>query len=433
MRRSGQARGKGVSAAVGKWLRSCLLLGVLSPLAHADGTEIDWSGHVKGRGLFATHPGNSVLRDALGATSADAESDLRLNLALDRGRFSVALDYQALIAVGDSRSLATDAALPGAQFLPVPDDRRRLMDLSRSLTSDPDLTVLQRVDRAWLGYSRDAFALRVGRQALTWGGGLFFSPLDIVNPFDPAFIDREYKIGDDMLFAQWQLENGDDLQFAYVMRRNPLDGRLTDREATAAVKYHRVVGDSEFDLLIAENYGRTTAGISLNRSLGGAIWRADVIAGDADSWTVEFLSNLSYSWMWGGKNVSGAIEYYYNGFGQKGSRYDIASLNGNPELLGRLVRSETFTLGRNYLGAGLTVELTPLWTVTPNLLANLDDPSALLQLVARGSLGDNLTLLTALNLNIGPDGSEYGGLPTPLPGQFLSRSAGLFAQLAWYF
>lgn len=410
-----------------------LLLAALPVLVLADETRLDWSGHVKGRALFATHPDNSILRDALGEMSADGESDLRLNLAVDRGRISAALDYQALVAVGDSRSLATGAALPGAQFLPVPDDRRRLMDLSRSLTSDDDLALLHRVDRAWLGYSGDTVVVRVGRQALTWGGGLFFSPLDIVNPFDPAFIDTEYKIGDDMLFAQLQRKNGDDVQFAYVARRDPADGRLTDREATAAVKYHRVAGDSEFDLLIAKNYGRTTAGVSLNRSLGGAIWRADIIVSDADEWTLEFLTNLSYSWMWAGKNVSGALEYYYNGFGQKDGRYDTAALNGNPELLGRLTRSETFSLGQNYLAGGVTVELTPLWSVTPNLLANLDDPSALLQLVARGSLGDNLTFLAALNLNIGPDGSEYGGLPTPLPGQFLSRSAGFFAQLAWYF
>lgn len=411
-----------------------LLLFVALPItAVADETRVDWSGHIKGRGLFASHPDNSVLRDALAATSADGESDLRLNLAVDRGRLRLALDYQALVAVGDSRSLATGAALPGAQFLPVPDDRRRLMDLSRNVTSDDDFAVLHRVDRAWLGYSGDAFVVRVGRQALTWGGGLFFSPLDIVNPFDPAFIDTEYKVGDDMLFAQLQRDNGDDLQFAYVARRDPIDGRLTDREATAALKYHRVSGDNEYDLLIAENYGRTTAGLSFGRGLGGAIWRAELIVSNAEQWTAEFLTNLSYSWMWRGKNVSGAIEFYHNGFGQKGERYDATSLNNNPDLLARLARSETFTLGRNYLGAGVTVEATPLWTVTPNLLVNLDDPSALLQLVARGSLGDNLTLLAALNVNLGADGSEYGGLPTPLAGQYLSRSAGLFAQMAWYF
>ncbi len=77
--------------------------------------------------------------------------------------------------------------------------------------------------------------------------------------------------------------------------------------------------------------------------------------------------------------------------------------------------------------------MSPLWSITPNLFANLDDPSALLQVIAQHSLGDNLTLLGAVNLSIGPDGSEYGGIETGLPNQFLSRSAGLFAQLAWYF
>ena len=127
------------------------------------------------------------------------------------------------------------------------------------------------------------------------------------------------------------------------------------------------------------------------------------------------------------------MEYYFNGYGQKNGRYDPASLAANPELFRRLVRGETFSLARNYVAMGLTVEVSPLWTVTPNLFANLDDDSALLQVVAQHSLGDNLTVLAALNLSIGPDGTEYGGIETAPPGRYLSRSGGVFAQIAWYF
>jgi len=37
---------------------------------------------------------------------------------------------------------------------------------------------------------------------LSWGNGLVFSPMDIVNPFDPTAVDTEYKAGDDMLYGQ---------------------------------------------------------------------------------------------------------------------------------------------------------------------------------------------------------------------------------------
>ena len=44
-----------------------------------------------------------------------------------------------------------------------------------------------------------------------------------------------------------------------------------------------------------------------------------------------------------------------------------------------------------------------------------------------------MEFIGALNLPIGPDGSEYGGIALDTPGVFLSTDLGLFAQLAWYF
>jgi hypothetical protein len=77
--------------------------------------------------------------------------------------------------------------------------------------------------------------------------------------------------------------------------------------------------------------------------------------------------------------------------------------------------------------------MTPLWTVTPTVFVNIADPSALLQIVTSYSLSDNMTFLGSINLPIGPDGSEFGGIESGSPDRYLSRGAGLFAQLAWYF
>ena len=131
--------------------------------------------------------------------------------------------------------------------------------------------------------------------------------------------------------------------------------------------------------------------------------------------------------------MSGVLEVYHNGFGQRGGNYDPSSLAGNPELLQRLARGELYTLGRDYLALSTTIEMTPLWTLTPNLFTNLADGSALLQLVSQNNLGDNLTFLGALNLPIGPDGSEYGGIETGEPDQYFSTDLGIFVQISWYF
>ena len=98
-----------------------------------------------------------------------------------------------------------------------------------------------------------------------------------------------------------------------------------------------------------------------------------------------------------------------------------------------LDRGELFAPGRHYVAANVLVEMSPLWTVTQTLLFNIEDPSALVQLITSYSLGDNMTFLASLNLPVGPNGSEFGGIDAGLPGRYLSRGVGVFAQLAWYF
>jgi hypothetical protein len=79
------------------------------------------------------------------------------------------------------------------------------------------------------------------------------------------------------------------------------------------------------------------------------------------------------------------------------------------------------------------IEVTPLWVLTPTLLANVSDPSALFQLVSSYSVSDDMTFLASINVPLGPKGSEFGGIDSGLPDRYLSGGAGLFAQIAWYF
>jgi hypothetical protein len=67
------------------------------------------------------------------------------------------------------------------------------------------------------------------------------------------------------------------------------------------------------------------------------------------------------------------------------------------------------------------------------VLANLGDPSSLVQVIAQGSLGDNAVFIGTLSLPVGPSGTEFGGIDAGVPGRYLSNGPGLFAQFAWYF
>jgi hypothetical protein len=105
----------------------------------------------------------------------------------------------------------------------------------------------------------------------------------------------------------------------------------------------------------------------------------------------------------------------------------------NPDLLKRLERGELFTLARHYIATSMTVEMNPLLMLIPNFFVNLQDPSALAQIVVQYDWKQNLMVLGALNIPIGPDGSEYGGTATAVDDLYFSTGPSLFAQLAWYF
>lgn len=410
-----------------------LLLLLAAAASPAVAAEYEVGGHVKPRVTADWYPADSVFRQAIGAGALDAQAELRVNIEGRDGPWSFDAAWQLFAAVGDRNALSvtpTISPFAGGR----PDDARRLMDLTDVVEDEGKRLALHRLDRLALGFASEDLVIRAGRQAITWGNGLAFTPMDIVNPFDPTAIDTEYKAGDDMLYGQYLFPNGHDLQAAVVFRRDPATGDIDSRERTSALKYHAVFERAELDLLLAEHYDRTTIGIGGNLNVGGAVLRGDVVVADTAGGTAtEVVASVSYSWVWGGRNVSGLVEYFHSDYGLPGGRYDAAAVVADPLLGSRLQRAETFTLGQNYMAAGATVELTPLLLVTPNLFWNLDDDSALLQLVSRFSVSDNAEFLTALNVPLGPSGSEFGGIDAGIPGLYVAVDASLFAQFAYYF
>lgn len=399
----------------------------------------EFGGHLKTRGTLQTFPDDSAINALTGSSARDLNMELRLLFSADKGPWDFRSDGQAIMLYGDTVEYTRDLIeqQPGYEqlFGGFINDDRRWWDLTYKIEDQDNRVVTGRLDRLYLGYTGKSASLRIGRQAISWGNGLFFTPMDIVNPFDPTQVDTEYKAGDDMLYGQYLRAGGDDLQGAYVIRRDPVSGNVESDQSTLAVKYHGLAGVNEFDLLVASHYGDALLAVGGGRDVGGAVWRSDLVLSDTDDDGIvaQFVLNSSYSWVWGGKNVSGSAEYYYNGFGQDDGCYSPDCLAGNPDLVERIARRQLFTLGRHYLGGSLAVEWTPLFTLTPNLFWNVGDNSALLQLVTQNSLGEDLVLLGALGVPLGSNGTEYGGIETGNPDVYLSSDFSLFLQLGWYF
>lgn len=398
--------------------------------------KTDWSfgGHSKYQYILTQIPKDSVLQDISGDKLQDHNLAVRLKVSARRERLGFEAHAQFITVHSETLSGLRD--LP-ALFLPggdVINDDRRWFNLTHEFHDQGKNATLARLDRINVSYTGDKTVIRFGRQAISWGNGLLFTPMDILNPFDPAAVDKEYKSGDDMLYAQYLLDNGNDIQAVGVVRRNPINGEIEQDQSSLAVKYHGFWGGNEFDILLAGHYGDTVMGLGASTDHGGAVWRGDLVWSDTDSGSVfSAVGGASYSWVLGGHNWTGLLEYYFNGFGQKNGNYSPAALANNPELLKHLARGELFNLGRHYLGVSAMVEVTPLINLTPNIFINLVDPSALAQLVLSYDWKQDLQLLAALNIPIGPGGSEYGGIDAQQPGMYVSTGPSLFAQLAWYF
>jgi hypothetical protein len=354
-------------------------------------------------------------------------------MASDRwDKYDFNIHYQLGALNGDSFALAPSSTLVASSSLP--NDDARLLDLTQVLEKNDKGGMLHRLDRLNVGYAGAHLVWRLGRQAISWGNGLVFQPMDIFNPFSPLAIDTEYKPGDDLLYTQWLFDSGDDLQFIYLPRRDTATGRLSPGQDSTALKYHSQTAWGGWDLLVARHYDEDILAIGHVQDVGGAVWRLDVNQTSLkDGRIASFaVTNLDYSWVAFDHNFYGFIEYFFNSLGQ--DKIDLLTLGD--ALRERLQRGELFTLGRRELALGTTMELTPRWQLNGTAIANLGDSSAILRLQASYDWREDSKLLFGAQAGLGARGTEYGGLdsysPT-YPGSYLGLGSRVYLYIQQYY
>ena len=415
-------------------VRSCVAIVLLvMTLQAGNAAAFELGGHIKSLASVVNIPGDSLLQDFSDDPARDISLDARLNLSGNSGAWSWRSDYQLLAQQGDRLKLVQQHPNLGFIDKALTDDDRRVFDLSKRISDQDDRVITQRLDRLYLTHTSDKTVLKIGRQAVSWGNGIIYNPVDFFNPFDPAAIDTEYKTGDDMLYAQYLQDSGNDLQAVWVGRRDDEDNVTAD-VSSLALKYHIFMNSSEFDLLVAEHYDAQIIALGASVDIAEAIWRSDIML--TDTGNEQFTSmvlNWSYAWLAGGKNLTATLEYFHNGFGIDDGNYDPQALGRNPELVARIERGELFTLAENYLAVAATIELAPLWLLTGTAFKNLDDHSMLLQIISHHDLQQDLQLLVGTNLPSGSDGSEFGGIDSGVPDRPLAVGTSVFAEIAWYF
>ncbi len=322
-------------------------------------------------------------------------------------------------------------------------DDTKLMDLSSKIKEGDDYFANHRLDRLNLSLDSDFGRVVIGRQAVTWGNGILFNPMDIFNPFSPYDTERDYKKGDDMAYFEAFFKRGDDLQFIYVPRRDAKDGNIKFSESSIGFKYHFFpnnigidnikLDNMEFDFMVAEHYEDNLAGIGYAGTLGNAVVRSDLIytfaGGDTKKNFLNFIANIDYSWTWLKKNFYGFIEYYYSGLGVD----DYSNALTDTDLSERISRGELYGFGKDYLSSGIQIELNPLLNFNFTAIANLNDPSFLLQPGITWDAAQNIEITVSSNFTIGGKDDEYGQIQIPSSTKSVDKGSSLFLWITMFF
>lgn len=242
---------------------------------------------------------------------------------------------------------------------------------SGSRTSAPSM-LIQNLDRAFLTWSPRAFDLYAGRQAVAFGAARSVNPTDVLAPYPFGTIDTENRRGVDALRVKVPSGEMGELDAGWLP-----GGRWSADNGAGFIRGRGIAADTDITAIAAVFRGNLLAGANIERSLGGAMFRAEAAQVWAGSFgerapgddffrlTTGAEYNFNFS---GGTDVW--LEYHFNGAGARRP-------SGYPFLASDAAYSEAnvYLLGRHYLSGGAGLQLSALVSAGTGFMLNLRDRS----------------------------------------------------------
>lgn len=319
----------------------------------------------------------------------------RFRADLDVGVFRFSVHPQLTVqpsAAGSGLAIAqTGVGIPEA------------VDLSWEVVDDAGAVVQLRADRLSARADLGPVRATLGRQAITFGHGLFFTPLDLVNPFFPTAVDQEYKPGVDAIRGDVFFGMGGQATVASAYR-----GDWSTEGLVHAVYAQQTVGLWDVGLFGALNQGDAVGGLSAAGSVGPVSVHADASVTVPDA-VVD--------------NADGGDPFVRAVVGAQGSVTPKTTLMGEvyvqtngatdpTDFLSQLDddrygRGELWLLGRTYVGLSVAQELAPMVSGSLFAMVNVEDPSALLGPGLAWSVADNVSANLGAYVGLGERPTEY--------------------------
>ncbi len=340
---------------------------------------------------------------------ASGREDLNRARLMLHGRVDPRFDF----AVHYEHQAAIDP-ISGSRLFLGSSPQGEFWDLSWSILAHCNVRWRHEIDRLYVHSRQDWGDVTVGRQAIGWGVGVIWAPLDLFGTFSPVEIDREFRPGVNAGRVLVALGPFTEAEAVYVAYGGDLD------DQSAAVRWRTTLTDFNLDVgLVAGKFFDDVVGGTM---VASQIWGAGV----------HGALNVTHNYGGGATRVgrqdfvravvgtdyrfTGDIvllgEYHFNGFGASDPT-GYAGLLSSP----RLQRGEIFNVGRHYLGLVADWEVHPLVHLLAQGQWNLLDPSALAGPAFTISLADEAQLDAGAYFALGAGrsgfelGSEFGSAP----------------------
>ena len=388
---------------------SLILLGTLSALCPRPVSAYEVSGDLK---LFHMMSGAPRGLETLGGTSAGATTSRLVLKERYRGwRFE---SHGLLSALQQGRSGSVFSLSPNLN------QAGEALPLSDQVIDDGEASAILRADRLLISYEGSQTRVTLGRQAISFGQGRVFTPLDRVSPFSPASVDREYKPGVDALridgywgvAGEWTLIGAQ--RDGFALEQSVFGAKLRDDFGgwDLALLGLWLGGDRVAGLSVAGTLSELSIYSDFSytwRAQRGALAEADAARGETDPFIRAVIGG---DWSWsaaGGGQVN--VEFAWLGDGAA-----TAEAYLNSALDPRALRGERWLLAQRYLSLSARQSLTPLVSGALSVIANLQDPSALIGPALSWSISDesSANLGGYLGFGEGVEGfaprSEFGAL-----------------------
>jgi hypothetical protein len=302
------------------------------------------------------------------------------------------------------------------------------------------MTLQGRTDRLSVAADLGPVRLTAGRQPITLGHGLAFTPMDLVNPFFPTTVDQEYKPGVDAFTADWFFGMSSQVSViaAYLAPDPVADAEDWGVDGMAYALYaQHTFGRHDVGLLLAEIRGDEVAGLTVASYAGPVSLHGDftyTLPADPDAEDPFFRGVAGAMWMPGSRNTSLSAEVYYQSLGAADPDGYLTQLSGD-----RYLRGELWLAGATYASASVGQEITPLVQASLAVIANVMDPSAMVAPNVSVSVSDEVALILGGFGGLGrrPEevaledlfDPEAGG---PLEGEALNAALGVQSEFGFY-